>query len=413
MVELVLLAIGIAIFLGFLGNVLFEKTGIPNTLWLLLFGAALGALHVLPPDFVFSAAGLVGAIAIIGILSDGGLHLDLRKVLTEGLVGFLWMLCGLVFSILVTLGVLSFAGFPFESALFTGIILAGTSSSVAIPILVSLPGISEKLRTILSVESVFDTFSIVIAIIFVDVVSKQGEVPAGFFQLPLLQFFSAIAIGLLFGIAWSLIITRIKKFEFSYTATLGAFFLLYAFTELSGSSGALAVFFAGVMLANAYIIFGAMFPKRKQLPLDDDLSKTHSLFAFLIRVFFFVFLGIIVGVPEPLYLFLGLLITVLIIAARFSYLHFFLLARVVEANAKEKLLAGFMVPRGLSAAVLSVFALSSGLPMADKIVQTVFSVIIFSILATTIGVFVLRGRQKKEPEKKPLVFQEIRVTSFE
>ncbi|MBI4044424.1 MAG: cation:proton antiporter [Candidatus Diapherotrites archaeon] len=413
MVELVILAIGVAIFLGFLGNVLFEKTGIPNTLWLLLFGAALGLLRVLPPDFVFSAAGIVGAIAIIGILSDGGLHLDLRKVLTEGASGFLWMLCGLLFSILVTLGVLSLAGFSFESALFTGIIIAGTSASVAVPILASMSGVSEKLRTVLSVESVFDTFSIVIAIIFVDVVSKRSEVSAGFFQLPLLQFFSAVAIGLLFGLAWSVVIARLKKFEFSYTATLGAFFLLYSLAELSGSSGALAVFFAGVMLANAYLVFGALFPKRKLLPLDDDLSKTHSLFAFLIRVFFFVFLGIIVGIPEPVYLFIGLAITMLIIAARFLYLPVFLWARLLEANRKEKILASIMVPRGLSAAVLSVFALSSGLPMASQIVQTVFSVILFSILATTLGVFFLRDRQKKEPEKKPLAFQELKLASFE
>lgn len=413
MVELVLLAIGVAIFLGFLGNVLFEKTGIPNTLWLLFFGAALGMLGVLPKDFVFSAAGLVGAIAIIGILSDGGLHLDLRRVLAEGLVGFLWMICGLVFSIIITLAVLSFAGFSFESALFTGIILAGTSSSVAVPILVSLPGISKKLQTVLSLESVFDTFSIVIAIIFVDVVTRQAEVYAGFFQIPFLQFFSAIAIGLLFGVLWSIAIVRIKRFEFSYTATLAAFFVLYAFTELSGSSGALAVFFAGVMLANSYIVFEVLFPRKRQFPLDEDLSRTHSLFAFLIRVFFFVFLGIIVGLPEPVYLFLGLVITLLIIGARFVYLHFFVALRLVEASSKEKLLAGFMVPRGLSAAVLSVFALSSGLPMGDKMVQTVFSVILFSILATTIGVFLLREKQNKDEEKKPLAFQELKLTSFE
>jgi NhaP-type Na+/H+ or K+/H+ antiporter len=51
-----------------------------------------------------------------------------------------------------------------------------------------------------------------------------------------------------------------------------------------------------------------------------------------------------------------------------------------------------MIPRGLSAAVLSVFALAAGIPLGNEMVQIVFSVIIFSVISSTLVAFILREK---------------------
>ncbi|MDP2666962.1 MAG: cation:proton antiporter [Candidatus Diapherotrites archaeon] len=402
MLELVISVIGLTILLGFFGNVLFQRTSIPNTLWLLVFGMGLGALGFVGADFIASAAGLMGAIAIIGILSDGGLHLDLKHVVKEGFLGSLLMFTGLLGTtggIVILLGVWNI---PLPIALFIAIALAGTSASVVIPIVQSLSFVSDKLKTILSIEAISDTFSIVVALFMIDFLLSPGTPLSGadgVVRGVVLEFLSAISIGIIFGLVWGPFIGKLKRYDYSYAATLGALILLYAFAELFGSSGAIAVFTAGIMLANAHLIYHALFPEFTFGRLDEDVSKTHSLFAFLIRVFFFVFLGMVVGIPEIDYLIIGAATTAIIVGTRFIYINLFIRLKLLHFHGNEKMLTYFMIPRGLSAAVLAVFALASGVAYGEAIVQIIFSVIIFTILLTTLATFSLRDRgTKTNPE---------------
>lgn len=399
MIELTISAIGLTILLGFFGNVLFERTTIPNTLWLLLFGMILGAIGFVGKDFISNAAGLIGAIAVIGILSDGGLHLDLKRILLDGILGTLLMISGLVVSTIGIAVLLSIIQIPLEISVLIAITLAGTSASVVIPTITPLTFISDKLKAILAIESISDTFSIVIALFLIDYISFHsfdGGVANGIIQGAALQTLSAMSIGIIFGLLWGPFIGKLKKYEYSYAATLGALIMLYAVSELFGSSGAIAVFFAGIMLANAHLLYRTLFPEFNFERLDEDISKTHSLIAFLIRVFFFVFLGIVVGLPEMKYLLIGLLVTGIIIAGRVAYITLFSRYHVIPLTENEKHLTFFMIPRGLSAAVLSIFAFSSGIAYGEEIVNIVFSVIIFSILITTFGTFIMRKKMDKK-----------------
>lgn len=395
--ELAIGAIGLTILMGFFGNVLFQRTSIPNTLWLLLFGMILGALQFIGQDFISSIAGVIGAIAVIGILSDGGLHLDLKYVITEGFRGTILMIAGFLSALVGITLLLTFLGFPFIFSLLVAMALAGISGSVVIPVITSLPFLSEKIKTMLSVESISDTFSMVIAIFLIDYLSTGKLALDGLSTITqgvALELFSALSIGIIFGLLWGPFIGKLKKFDYSYAATLGALFLLFAFSETIGSSGAISVFAAGVMLANARTIYKAIFPDGEFERFDEDVSKTHGLFAFLIRVFFFVFLGIVVGVPEFQYMIIGLLITGVIILLRYFYVNALMRYNLFSATEKERTLMYWMVPRGLSAAVLSVFALSSGIPLGHEMVQIVFSVIIFSVLSSTAVVFMLRDKKQ-------------------
>jgi len=400
--ELVITIIGLTILLGFIGNVLFQKTSIPNTIWLVLFGMVLGETGLIDASFILGSASLIGAIAIIGILSDGGLHMDLKKVVSNGWLGILLMLSGLLFSVATAIIVLLAFGLSIQTSTLLAVILAGTSAAVIMPIISPMKEVSERLKTTIFIESISDNFSIVIALVMIAFLSSQQALPAlnpeELLKGTLLQLFAGISVGLLFGFFWAPIINKLKKYDFSYTATLSVFILLFAFAELIGSNGAIAIFFAGIMLANAHIIFKSLFPENEFQQLDEDISKTHSLMAFLIRVFFFVFLGLIVGLPDSQYIIIGLIIVLLIVIGRAVYLQIFSALHLVSFTKQEKRLACVMVPRGLSAAVLGMYAFSSNVPGGEAIVQIVLSVILLSIITTNIGLFAFRP--KRNPQKE-------------
>jgi potassium/hydrogen antiporter len=388
-VLLVLSVIGAIILIGFIGNLLFKKTMVPNTLWLIFFGIFLSFFNFVGNDFIIGIAGIIGAIAVIGILSDGGMNLNLRTVLTDGYIGWLLLITGIVFSLISSVIVLIFFGFSIEIGVLVGLIIAGTSSAIIIPLMISLK-VSDKVKTILSIESVADTFSIMLALIMMSFLS--GEITLtqnNIIQIILSEFFSAIAIGALFGLIWSTIVFRLKKIEFSYSATLGVFILLYVFAELIGANGAITIFFAGLLISNSHFILSSLFPEKSPSFMDNDLNKTHSLIVFFIRTFFFVFLGMFVGLPDIKFLIIGFLIVLLIFLFRVGYIQLFSKTGLIKFSKQEKQLAFISIPRGLSAAILTAFILSFNIPQADEIVQIIFSIIIFSIIFTTIGVFII------------------------
>jgi potassium/hydrogen antiporter len=391
---LILGIIGVVIILGFVGNSLFKKTMISSSLWLIIFGIIISFFGFINHQLIIGLTGIIGAIAIIGILSDGGINLDLKTVLTQGYVGWILLITGLIFSIISSVIVLLFFGFSIEIGILVGLIIAGTSSSIVIPLMISLK-ISEKARTILSIESIADTFSIMLAIIMMDFLSGKLQIAAdNIIPLFFLEFFSAFAIGIIFGLVWTIIIPKINKNEFAYAATLGALVLVYVFAEYVGANGAITIFFSGLMLANSHLILKTLFPEKQNLILNEEIGKTHSLIVFFIRTFFFVFLGILVGFPEQEALIIGFLIVLAIILFRVGYIKCFSKIGLIKFNLSEKRLAYISIPRGLSAAILAAFLYTYNIPMADELVQIIFSIILFSIIFTTIGVFSIFRRKK-------------------
>ncbi|MFH1056407.1 MAG: cation:proton antiporter, partial [Candidatus Micrarchaeota archaeon] len=83
-VEVTLLIFGLTIFLGFFASVFFERTRIPDVLFLLLFGVLLGPILAIvnPNDFI-PLASTIGTLALIVVLFDGGLHFDIKTILYQ------------------------------------------------------------------------------------------------------------------------------------------------------------------------------------------------------------------------------------------------------------------------------------------------------------------------------------------
>ena len=111
---------------------------------------------------------------------------------------------------------------------------------------------------------------------------------------------------------------------------------------------------------------------------------------FLVRAFFFVFVGLLASFAQIEYVIFG------IIAAIAIYIGRILITKTVLVRGFSKLdkkVTSVMIPRGLAAAVLATYPLSMGLPNAEAYPQIIFFVVITSVIITTLGL----GGAKKIP----------------
>ena len=102
MVSTVFILTGLLIALGSIGHWLFRRSGIPDVLVLVFAGFLLGPIwHVIDPAQVQPAAPLLSALALVVIVFDGGLGLNLFKVLGESGKGLLLAVLGMAVSVVV------------------------------------------------------------------------------------------------------------------------------------------------------------------------------------------------------------------------------------------------------------------------------------------------------------------------
>lgn len=409
------------IFLGFLGNLVFSRFKLNDTLLLILVGVLLGPVFgYLDADALQSLSQIVGPLALILILYDGGLALNLHDLAhglgnatVLGLVGFV-ATTGLVAVVTaVALGV------PFFTALILGAILGGTSALVVLPSLEHMD-VDKKTGTTLGLESALtDVLVVVVSFTLISIAAAGIAVPdalgdnatasvdggidfdaQGITSKLLITFAMSLFMGIAAGLLWLLTYPRLREKPFGYMLTLGWMFALYVFVEwilkdVSSGGGPLAVLAFGIMLGN-YDRLGKL-----RFSLGDEFGRGMKRFqgeiSFLVRTFFFIFLGAIVDLSlltDWKILGVGLLIFLAMGAAR--YVAVVATTRRVRLQGDDLVLLA-MMPRGLAAAVLAAEPMKAEIPGTESFVALAFLVLVLSNLLATVGGFVLGGGNEAGP----------------
>src|SRR3990172_7135511 len=95
--PVLLLAAAVIIFLGVIGEAFFKKTGIPDIAFLMVLGVIIGPiLGIISTDDVSKVVPYFAAIALIIIMFDGGLNLDIRNVVRTAHYAVLLSILGFV-----------------------------------------------------------------------------------------------------------------------------------------------------------------------------------------------------------------------------------------------------------------------------------------------------------------------------
>ncbi|MCH7758052.1 MAG: cation:proton antiporter [Thaumarchaeota archaeon] len=391
--PVILLAAGVIIFLGVAGEAFFKKTGIPDVAFLMILGVIIGpVLGIIQPEVMIQIVPYFAALALIIIMFDGGLNLDLKQIVKTAHFSFTLAILGFILSVTIATLAIHFAlDWSWLESILLGSIVGGSSSAIVFGLVRNIR-ISEETKNMLSFESALtDILSTIIAFILFEAIL------VGQFDLQVLEetLGRAIVVGLVLGfgvgIPWMYVSTKLGNAQHAYMLTLGILFVLFFLANLFGESGALTALVFGLMLGNRRHLARILKFKLPRIELDDP---THNQLTFLVRSFFFVFVGLMASIVQYEYVILGVGITIA-----------FYLGRIVVSKTTltkrfsllDRRVTYSMIPRGLAAAVLATFPLTLGLPNAEAYPQIIFFIILSSVIITTVGI----GRSKKIPPPEP------------
>ncbi|HXE31772.1 MAG TPA: cation:proton antiporter, partial [Terriglobales bacterium] len=114
-----------------------------------------------------------------------------------------------------------------------------------------------------------------------------------------------------------------------------------------------------------------------------------SEIVFLLKTFFFVYIGLSIRFTDLRWLIFGGVITALLFLPRLIAVR--LALRVPTPN-RDAALAACMLPKGLAAAVLAALLVEQQVPMALALQSTVYAVIFFGVVFTSVLVFAVEQR---------------------
>jgi len=428
------LAVGGIIAVGFLASIIFERTRIPDIMILILLGVILGPVAasfgiVLVPAFVLSVATpFLTAIALMFILFDGGLNLQLARVVKNLPIVVFHTLSTFLLTVLgVAFIATTILGYPPLVGVLLGTILGGTGSALVIGLVRTLR-VSDETKIILTLEAVVtDVLCVVTALAIIDLLRSGPDAPAWMLVSSFgLVFLVSLFLGGAVGVGWLVLLRRPEGKPVSYMLTIAVLFVLYATAEIAGGSGAMAAFVFGLVLGNRNAIearLKTLALKRRggTLLLDDRIKKFQSELSFSVRTFFFVFLGLVFTVSGG---------TGLVVSTRVPYLDAFnntlalflvgivlifltiLAIRVLTASVvafargkphRDRRVMWVMMGRGLAAAALASFPFTVSAftapatagdsyyhdllaPLKSQFLDIAFFIILLTVGVTTIGV---------------------------
>ena len=378
-------------FIGHLLQWFFFKTKIPDLLILIAFGFLIGpsAFEIVSYESLGQVGRVLATVTLIIILYEGGLHLNASDLLKSSLPSL--VLSFLSFFLIVSLTTLFLAPFfSTPTALLIGLGIGSTSSAIVFPLIKPL-NLKEETKIRLSLESAFtDVLAIIAFLAVLDSVLTENynltNLVLSFGTKP----FISIVMGVVFALSWAFV-RKVFSHLFNMPFSTEAWSLLtYAVIELLNLNGAIGILAFGFALANLNFLPLSLSRLFNLKPISDNEISLLKEISFLLKTFFFLYLGMLIQLSALNIFILAILLTFLIFVTRY------VAVRLVFSNKKfsyfDALISMGMGPRGLACAVLATLPLQKGYVHGEFIQNLIFYIILISIVSTSI--FVIFGQTK-------------------
>lgn len=384
--EITIICIGLLYFFSHYMTIIYHKTRIPDVLILIFVGILIGPVfNIASVDSLGVLGQLFTSFALIIILFEGGLNLELSNIwgsmrtAAKLTVSFFFITAIIVSVILHTM-----LHYSWLLSFIAGFIMGGTSSAVVLP-MVNLLKMNKKPATIVVLESALtDVICIVFVISFLSSYTT-GNVEFGKIIGSLISSLTlASVIGIGAGYIWLRLMPLVKTFPNTQFTTFAFMFIVYGLAEYFGFSGAISALAFGIVLGN-YSKINLPQQVKDQLPdgiITELERKLYSEIVFLLKIYFFVYLGMAIPFESPKFFIIALILVGAIYLARLFSTRF--LVRERDITWQEKSVISAMVPKGLAAAVLAGLPLQRGIPEGAEIQIIVYNVVFISILITSV-----------------------------
>jgi cell volume regulation protein A len=405
-VALFLLSIAGIFLIGAIGEIIFQRTNIPDAVWLITAGVAIGPVTgIVQKPALESIAPYFAALTLVVVLFEGGSALRLVELSRAAPRSGVLALLSFVVSVAVMAAASMAAawvgwlpeGWTWTHGLLLGAILGGSSSIIVMPAMQQAK-VDSKVANLVNLESALtDAFCVVTTVAIINVM-VQGSSGAGAPALALVRSFGiGLAIGIVAGVVWLLFLRFLHEHEHAYPITLSALLVLYVVIERLGGSAALGILTVAVILGNAPDL-SRRIGLAKPVELDTSVRGFHRQVAFIIKSFFFVFIGAMMTGPWPLLL-LGAILGGLLFGGRIPAARLATVAS--DLTSDEKNLVTVSMPRGMAAGVLATLPVSSGIAGTETLPVVVFACVLTTIIVFAVGFPVVKRGILPKPEPVP------------
>jgi cell volume regulation protein A len=375
LINLAILAGAVFILLGIVSSLVANRFSAPLLFVFLVVGMLIGQEG--PGGVVFNdyrLAYLIGSLALAVILFDGGLRTRLSAA--RGAIGPSVVLAtaGVLLTAALTAVAVSLALdlSPVESLLLGGIVASTDAAAVLFLLKAGGLRLQPRVGTVLEMESATnDPMAVLLTIVLTEFLLAQGHgVAASSIVLMLLQQAAlGAALGFGGGLTAAFALNHIGMpggLHPLFAAVFAVF--LYAMTSTMGGSGFLAVYLAGLVMANRPV---RAFP---------SILAFHEAATWLFQIVMFLVLGLLVT-PSKLFSYAvpGLIVAVfLILVARPLSVWLCLLPFRFTRN--EKVFISWVGLRGAVSIFLATIPTLSGAEHADAYFNVAFFVVLTSLL---------------------------------
>lgn len=411
-VELAFTLVGAVIFVGFIGSYIFQRFGIPEVLSLIFLGIIIGPVAgIVDPENFENISQIFASIALMIILFDGGLNLQLSKVLEEAARSTILALSCFALSA-ISVGIIS-SLLLFHNWLvgfMLGAVVGGTSGAIVVPVVLKMKDVKESTKIKMSIETtITDVLCVVTAIAIANYILPTGDAENNALKSIVTAFSSGIMIGLFSGIIWLKIMKITKPLQYSFMLTLAFVFVIFACTQAVGGSGPVAALIVGLVISNGEEI-GRMFRYKQKSMVTKSMKDFHAEISFFVKSFFFVYTGLIITIQSFNVVIYGLILTAILFGVR----HISIQLTMKHEDLKDRELMTLLIPRGLAAAVLATIPISYGFAEEGIITENqvnifvgiTFIIIISTVIVPTIGIPLGKRRWVDENMKKIIAKKE-------
>jgi cell volume regulation protein A len=395
----VLLGIALIIIIGKAAEFLFKFTYIPDSLLLILVGVIIGPFGInLPISFSTETVTVISYFILLFLLFDGSLELRLKSFFISFTSSIFFTLLNFTVSVGIIGIFLYLLGFSFEHSLLTGFILGGISSSFVIPILKQI-SVKDETFTRLTFESaITDVFCIVASITMITVMQFGGSGFHEATQLLVTTIAVTVFVSFFAALAWifleQILFTEHQK---EYMTTIAVLILVASITEYFGGNGPLSALVFGLTLNNSKTITNAIIgfttteKKEKRKALKGELGVKvikpseqafYAQISFLLKTFFFVYIGTILDFSNHFHLIIGLTIVILLLLGRKI-----LFSITLRPQTFDQRIVCSMIGRGLAAAALAQLVISKGITGMEPLIGIIYIVLIGSIIISSLQLF--------------------------
>ena len=394
-----ILILGIIILIGFIGNFFFNKTKIPESIFLILIGILLGPIfNVVSNEFFINNATFLISLALVVVLLDSGLKLNISKIIKNAPTAFAFTVLVITSTVAIVSAVTVLVfGWPLINGIFLGIIGSGTTT-ITVTHLVEKLSIGKNTKTMLVLESVVNDLTLITAASVLISFALPENSPS-IFKILFNELVISIILGIVFALIWAYIFLKhIHGNKLAYVFTLGIAFVIFDGVEFFGFNGAISVLVFSLALGNYSAIAGKFKAYSKVLsPIKADITIVRNInneITFLMRTLFFVFLGVIFNTEAIKWAIIIFVFVITVAEATSRYLAARALV-IFEPKFRNSVpVMTTIVASGFTSTLVAFLSIEAGINIPN-LAEIVLLLVIFTTLFSIISSAILERRIRK------------------